>query len=103
MPSGPSPCTTQGNGKTKSRRGTTRKLNLSTLDLPLPPGNDSLLKWTKQFLPQLYAWAGSTSDPFGANKRMAGEIETLWKLIFPSAVLGEEDKLVVFKVVRALP
>jgi hypothetical protein len=76
----------------------TQKLNLSTLDLPLPPGNDSLLKWTKQFLPQLYMWAGSTGDPFSANKRMAGEIETLWQLIFPSAaVLDEEDKLVVSK------
>jgi hypothetical protein len=49
-------------------------------------------------------WAGSTGDPFSANKRMAGEIETLWQLIFPSAaVLDEEDKLVVFKVVRAVP
>ena len=101
-PSGPSPSSTQGNGKTKNRRGKTRKLNLSTLDLPLPPGNDSLLRWTKQFLPQLYVWAGSTSNPFGANKRMASEIETLWQLMFPSTVLDEEDKLVVFKVVRGL-
>jgi len=96
-----SPSTPMGNSK--NRRGTTRKLNPTTSDLPLPPGPEYQLKWGKVFLPQLYAWAGSTNDPFGANGKMADEVEIIWDRVFPDVVLEDaEDKRVVLKVVRAL-
>jgi len=85
-----------------NRRGRTRKLNFTTFDLPLPPGPEYLLKWGKTLLPQLFAWAGSTDDPFCANSKMGDEIVLLWERVFPDIVLEEADKPVVLKVVRTL-
>jgi len=92
-----------GSGNANNKRGRTRKANPTNLDLPLPPGSEYQTKWTKVYVPQLYAWAGSTSDPFGTNGKMAIEVEVIWKRVFPNVALeDEEDKHVVVKVVRAI-
>ena len=101
VPSDPSP-SIQTNTSTNNRRGKGGKLKPTTSDLPLPPGPDNLLKWAKQFLPQLYAWAGSTDDPFCANGKMANVVEVIWQRVYPGTVLEDADKPVVLKVVSAL-
>lgn len=89
-------------GNTNNRRGHTHKANPTNLDLPLPPGPEYQSRWTKIYVAQLWAWAGSTGDPFGTNGKMANEVEVIWKRVFPDIVLEEEDKLIVLKVVRAI-
>ena len=85
-----------------NRRGRTRKLNPTAADLPLPPGSKYQMKWSKEYLPQLYAWAGSINDPFGANGQMSDEVDIIWERIFPDIPLEAADKPTVLKVVRAL-
>ena len=85
-----------------NRRGHTRKLYPTTSDLPLPSGSRYHLKWTKEYLPQLYSWAGSINDPFGANGKMAVEVEVIWERTFPDIVLEVADIPTVLRVVRAL-
>ena len=97
----PSPSTHMGNSNTNNGRGCTRKLNPAQKDLPLP-SLEHHLKWGKAFLPQLYAWAGSLSDPFGVNGKMANEVGIIWMRVFPDVVLEDADKPVVIRVVRAL-
>jgi len=97
----PASSTQMGNSKAKDRRGCTCKLNLTTQDLPLPPDPEYFGKWGKVYLPQLYAWAGSTNDPFGANGKMAGEVEVIWKRVFPDVDVDKMDQYVILKVVRA--
>ena len=94
--------THMGDSNTNNRRVRTRKATPTNLDLPLPPGSEYQTKWTKIYVSQLCAWAGSTGDPFGTNGKMANKIEVIWKRVFPDVVLEEEDKPVVIKVVRAL-
>jgi hypothetical protein len=89
-------------GNTNNRRGHTHKANPKNLDLPLPPGPEYQSKWTKIYVAQLWAWAGSTGDPFGTNGKMANKVEVIWKHVFPDVILKEEDKPVVLKVVRAI-
>ena len=98
----PASSTQMGNSKVTDRRGRTRKLNPKTQNLPLPPDPEYFAKWGKVFVPQLYAWAGSTNDPFGANAKMAGEVEVIWKHVFPDVDIDETDRYVVLKVVRVI-
>jgi hypothetical protein len=89
-----------GNSNPNNKRGTTRKLNPTTHDLPLP--SEYLPNWGKILVPQLCAWAGSLDDPFCANKKMNNEIDVLWEHVFPDIILEDADKPVVLKVVRTL-
>jgi len=97
----PASSTQMGNSKAKDRRGRTCKLNPTTQDLPLPLDPEYFGKWGKVYLPQLYAWAGSTDDPFGANGKMAGEVKVIWKRVFPDVDIDKMDQYVILKVVRA--
>jgi hypothetical protein len=85
-----------------NNRGHTRKLNPTQKDLPLPPGPKYLLRWQKTFLPMLYAWAGSTDDPFCTNGVMSDEVWAIWKQTYPEVVLDEDEEDLVLKVVRPL-
>ena len=87
-----------GNSNPSKKRGTTRKLNPTTYDLPLP--SDYIPNWGKFLVPQLCAWAGSMDDPFSANKKMANEVVNLWERVFPEFPLQEADKPDVLAVVR---
>lgn len=98
----PALSTQMGNSNATDRRGRTRKLNARTKNLPLPPDPEYFAKWGKVFVPQLYAWAGSTNDPFGANGKMASEVEVIWKRVFPDVDIDETDQYVVLKVVRVI-
>jgi hypothetical protein len=53
-------------------------------------------------MPQLYAWAGSTDNPFGANAKMASEVEVIWKHIFPDVDVNEMDQYMVLKVASVI-
>ena len=98
----PALSTQMGNSNATDRRGRTCKLNARTKNLPLPPDPEYFAKWGKVFVPQLYAWAGSTNDPFGANGKMASEVEVIWKRVFPDVDIDETDQYVVLKVVRVI-
>jgi hypothetical protein len=98
----PASSTQIGNSNVTDRRGCTHKLNPKTLDLPLPPDPKYFTKWGKVFVPQLYAWARSTNDPFGANAKMASKVEVIWKHVFPDVNIDETDQYVVLKVVSVI-
>ena len=92
----------ENSNASNNKKGYTHKGTPKNSDLPLPPSTEHQTKWTKTYVPELFAWAGSTDDPFGANGRMADEIEAIWERVFPDVILEDDDKPVVLKVVRAL-
>jgi hypothetical protein len=78
-----------------------RKQRYTTADLPFPRGGRHIQIWRKVFVPTLLAWAGSQEDPFGTNGQMGGEIEKIWKQIYPTITLDETNYEALQNVVSA--